>query len=100
MTYADPAERAALIEGFRSLADYLDSNSDVPVSSYTIVYTFPPDGDCADMRGEIGAIAELLDRQARETVGGEHYTVTRLFGPVEYRAVAICRHHCHCRRQG
>ena len=30
MTYAGNSERAALIGGFRALADYLESNPDVP----------------------------------------------------------------------
>jgi hypothetical protein len=95
MTYADPAERAALITGLRALADYLESNPEVPAPSHSDVYTFPADGECAGERAEIDSIAELLGCQARETAGGEHYTVTRSFGPVEYRAVAICKHHQH-----
>jgi hypothetical protein len=93
MTYAEPSERAALIDGFRALADYLESNPDVPASGYATVYVFPPDGTCAGMRAEIDAIADLLGVEAQETAGGSHYTATRNFGPVEYRATAICKHH-------
>jgi hypothetical protein len=95
MSYADSSDRAALIAGFRALADYLEANPDVPAPSYTDVYTFPPDGECAQMRAEIDAIAEMLGGQAHETAYRQHYTVTRSFGPVEYRAVAICKHHHH-----
>jgi hypothetical protein len=95
VSYANPEERAALIGGLRALADYLESNPEVPAPRYTDVYTFPPDRACAEMRAEIDAIAVVLRRQARETGRGRHYTVTRSFGPVEYRAVAICDHHCH-----
>jgi hypothetical protein len=95
MTYADPAERSALISGFRALADYLESNSDVPSPVYATVYTFPPGNSCRMMRAEIDAVAELLGSPTRETGDGAHYTVTRLFGSVEYRVVAICKHHCH-----
>jgi hypothetical protein len=94
MTYADTAERAALIGGLRALADYLESSPEVPAPSYSDVFTFPPDGDCAGMRTEIDAIAARLGANARETAGG-HYVATRSFGPVEYRAVAICKHHHH-----
>ena len=87
MSYADSTERAALISGFRGLADYLESNPEVPASSYSTVHTFPPDGDWADMRAEIDAIAARLGVTARET--GGHYVASRSFGPVEYRAVAI-----------
>jgi hypothetical protein len=92
MTYAVHSERAKLISGFRALADYLESNPGVPAPSYSDVLAFPPDGDCAGMRAEIDAIAERIGVEARETAGG-HYVATRSFGPVEYRAVAICRHH-------
>jgi hypothetical protein len=96
VTYASPEERTALINGLRALADYLESNLHVPAPRHTDVYAFPPDGACAEMRAGIDAIAELLGSQARETAGREHYTAARSFGPVEYRVVAICKHHCHC----
>jgi hypothetical protein len=95
MTYAEPSERAALIDGFRALADYLEANQDVPVASCADMYTFPPNGNCAAERAEIDAIAEMLGSQPRETARGRHYGVSRSFGPVEYRAVTICDHHCH-----
>jgi hypothetical protein len=93
MTYAEPDERAALIQGFRVLADYLESNPDIPATNYAAVYAFPPDGACPGMRAEIDSIATRLGVEAHETADGSHYTATRSFGPVEYRAVAICRHH-------
>ena len=92
MTYAGNSERAALIGGFRALADYLESNPDVPAPGYSDVLAFPPDGDCAGMRAEIDAIAERIGVEARETVRG-HYVAARSFGPIEYRAVAICQHY-------
>jgi len=88
MTYSDPTERAELISGFRGLADYLESNPEVPAHSYYTVHTFPPDGEWAEMRVEIDAIAARLGVIASLTPGG-HYVATRSFGPVEYRAVAI-----------
>lgn len=94
MTYAEPAERAALIQGFRALADYLESNPGVPATNYATVYAFPPGNACAAMRAEIDSIAVQLGVKARETAAdGSHYTAARSFGPVEYRAVAICHHH-------
>jgi hypothetical protein len=95
MTCADPAERAALIEGFRAVADFLESYPGVPVPGYAIAYVFPPDGACAAMRAEIDFIAALLGVQAAETAGGTHYSAVRSFGPLEYRAVAICKYHDH-----
>ncbi len=92
MAYASPAERAALIDGFRALADYLESSPGIPAPSHADVYAFPPDDDCAVMRAEIDTIAQLVGSQPRETACRQHYGVTRSFGPVEYRAVAICSH--------
>jgi hypothetical protein len=93
MAHTSPAEHAAFIHGLRALADYLESTPEVPAPSHAWVYAFPPDGDCAVRRAEIDTIAELLGTQPRETAGHQHYTATRSFGPVEYRAVAICKHH-------
>jgi hypothetical protein len=67
MAYADPAGRAALIQGLRALAGYLETSAEVPAPAYVHVYVFPPDGDCVAMRAEIDAIAELLGSQPRET---------------------------------
>jgi hypothetical protein len=99
MTYADTTERAALIKGLRVLADYLESSPEVPAPSYSDLFTFPPDGDCPAMRAEIDAIAARLGVTARET-GGGHYIAARSFGPIEYRAVAICKQDHHSTSQG
>jgi hypothetical protein len=88
MTHADSTERAALISGFRGLADYLESNPQVPAPTYPIVYTFPPRGEWPEMRAAIDATAARLGVTAR-LAGGGHYVATRWFGPVEYCAVAI-----------
>jgi hypothetical protein len=48
------------------------------------------------MRAEIDAAAALLGIRACWTPGG-HYVARRAFGPVEYRAVAICKQHDHSR---
>jgi hypothetical protein len=101
MTYANPTERAALIAGFRELAGYLESNPDVPVTYYADVYTFPPNAECAAERAEIDAVAARLGVTAHETIGG-HYVALRSFGPVQYRAAAICHQsgHEHGNRKG
>jgi hypothetical protein len=90
MTYADSAERAALIQGFRGLADYLESNPEVPTPIYSTVYVFPSSGDWAGMCADIEEIAAFLGVAAGIT-GGGHYVAVQWFGPVEYRAVAIPR---------
>jgi hypothetical protein len=99
MTCADFTKRSALIDGLRDLADYLESNPEVPTTHGATVYAFPPDGSCAEMRSEIDAIAVRLGSTAHPTAHGEHYAAIRAFGPVEYRAVAICKHH-HDEQEG
>jgi hypothetical protein len=88
MTYSDSIERAKLIAGLRGLADYLESNPEVPTPFYPAVYAFPPNGEWAEMRAEIDSTATRLGVTAREADGG-HYVAARTFGPVEYRVVAI-----------
>jgi len=88
MTYASSTERAELIRGFRGLADFLESNPELPVPIYSAVYVFPSRGDWAGMCADIDTIAEFLGVPAGIT-GGGHYVAVRSFGPVEFRAVAI-----------
>jgi len=89
MTYANAAERQALIYGLRELASFLQENADVPAPQYTDVLVFPQHADSdAEQRREIDVIAAQVNARPREAVSG-HYTVSRFFGPVEYRAVAI-----------
>lgn len=91
MTYANSTERGALIRGLRTLADYLESNPEVPAPSYADVFIFPPDGADPERHAEIDVIAAQI-RETPETVCG-HYVVSRFFGPVQYRAVAIPHDH-------
>jgi hypothetical protein len=88
MTYANASERTALISGFRALADYLESNPEVPAPFHTDVLTFPPDSNWEATCTEIDTIAARLGVTSRKTAGG-HYVAMRSFGPIEYRAVAI-----------
>jgi len=89
MTYANSTEREALISGLRSLADYLEASPEVPAPSYSDVFIFPPDGTDAERRAEIDLIAAQIGETPENVCG--HYVVTRNFGPVQYRAVAIPR---------
>ena len=88
MTYASSAERAEFLTGLRSLIDYLECNPDVPLTSHSVVYAFPADGEWDAKRAEIDRIAALVGVPAARSFGG-HYLAVRAFGPVEYRAVAI-----------
>jgi hypothetical protein len=89
--YANASQRSQLIAGLRDLAEYLESNPDVPTPwSGTTVYVFPPDGSNDQRRAEIDAIASRISAQPCEFATG-HYVASRSFGPVEYRAIAIDR---------
>ena len=83
-----PPSAPRLFSGLRGLADYLESNPEMPTPIYSTVYAFPPAGDWAGMCAEIDAIAARMGVTACVT-GGGHYVAARSFGPVEYRAVAI-----------
>ena len=88
--YANSEERAAILAGLRDLADFLDQNARVPVPRRADLLVFPPDGTDAEMFAEIDVIAERIGTTASD-VGSPagHYSAVRVFGPVQYRAVAI-----------
>jgi hypothetical protein len=90
MNHADSTQRAAIISGLRDLADYLESNPEVPAPAYPVMHTYPPAGYWLKMCAEIDATAARLGVNAHLT-GGGHYVAARFFGPVEYQAVAIPR---------
>jgi hypothetical protein len=88
--YADPAERTRLIAGLRDLAAFLEGSPDVPAPRWADVLVFPHNGMDDENRAEINVIAARIGAETSDN-GRGHYTASRLFGPVEYRAVAIAR---------
>jgi hypothetical protein len=89
MTYANATERQALICGLRELADFLESNPDVPAPTYTDVLVFPPSASDAEKQREIDVIASRIGSGPQTYSSYRHYQTSRRFGPVQYRAVAI-----------
>jgi hypothetical protein len=89
MTYANAVERQALISGFRALADFLESNPEVPAPAYTDVLVFPPFASDVEKRSEIDVIASRIGSGTVTYFSYRHYQTSRRFGPVQYRAVAI-----------
>jgi hypothetical protein len=89
MTYASQNERQELIAGFRAIADFLESNPDIPAPLYADVLVFPPDVPGTSRRDEIDVIASRIGSGTETSESGSHYTTSRKFGPVEYRAVFI-----------
>jgi hypothetical protein len=88
--YASFDERARLVAGLRSLAEFLDQNPDVPAPLYIDLLVFPPNGSDAEMFAAIDLIAKQIGATASDDGGpAGHYSAVRAFGPVQYRAVAI-----------
>lgn len=82
----DCTVRAEFIAGLRRLADFLAANPKVPVPSTGADIIVHALGSDDEQRAAIDRIAALIDRPASD---GDHYTTTRDFGPITYRAVAI-----------
>lgn len=86
-------DRAAFINGLRSLADFLESSPDVPVPGNfpgSVTLTVFPDGDTDDeQRAGVDSIATALGVSTDEHGTHRHYVANLDFGPVQYKAVAI-----------
>jgi len=89
MSYANPIQRQDLISGLRELADFLESNPEVPAPPGITAYVFPPKAANAEMRREINAIASRIGSGTTTRPECLHYVTSRSFGGIEYRAVAI-----------
>ena len=89
VSYANADERGRLIAGFRDLAAFLQDHPDVPAPRWADVYVFPPRGTDGQMRAEIDQIAARIGAETTDDAAYGHYAAARLFGPVQYRAVAI-----------
>ncbi|WP_433245878.1 hypothetical protein ACQPYK_44245 [Streptosporangium sp. CA-135522] len=81
--------RAALINGLRDLAAFLEANPDVPAPCFPRIHYFA-EGTDSEMRAEIDGIAALLGTEIDPgDLGYGHYRTGLNFGPVEYTAVGI-----------
>ncbi len=90
MAYANAGERGSLIAGLRALARFLEEHPGVPAPRWTDVLLFPPGSTDCDTQTAIDAIAVLIGSEVNDdTADDGHYTTSRDFGPVQYRAVAI-----------
>lgn len=89
MTYADETKRQELIDGLHAIADYLEVNQDVPAPTHSYLFVFAPFESDAENELEIDFIADRIGAEpTTEPVCG-HYTASRSFGRVTYRAVAV-----------
>jgi hypothetical protein len=98
MTYSNAEERSNLIAGLRDLADFLEGRPEVPAPRWADVMVFPRHSTEAQMKAAIDAIATLIDTDINdETAENGHYTASREFGPVQYKAVGIPARSLACR---
>lgn len=90
MTYANRQEWRDLIAGLRAFAGFLEDKPEIPAPFCADVLVFPPDDLGENGRAEIDRIAALIGATTEDrTAEYGHYTASRRFGPVEYRAVFI-----------
>jgi hypothetical protein len=90
MTYADQARRPGVIRGLRELAALLESCPGIPAPYMVNVLAFPPDGKDSALFAEVNRVAALLGVTVQDgTAQHGHYTASKSFGPVSYRAIAI-----------
>jgi hypothetical protein len=90
MTYANSTERIDLISGLRALADFLERSPEIPAPRWADVMVFPSSSIDQENRQDVDYIAVLIGAGVDDETGhGGHYTASRKFGPVEYRAIAI-----------
>jgi hypothetical protein len=87
----DLLSRAQTIAGLRELADYLETHPRVPVCALGWDLNVFPQLPTEDLtRAEIDRIAAILGVPVSDETGrGGHYTVTRSFGLVSYRAICV-----------
>ncbi|MFC6086797.1 hypothetical protein [Sphaerisporangium aureirubrum] len=84
-------DRAAYIAGLRDLADFLDTNPDIPTPCQDVTaYYLPDTAPDPQMRADVDKIATYLGSQIDASgLPGGHYRTQINFGPVQYRAVAV-----------
>jgi hypothetical protein len=82
--------RAQMIVGLRKLAGYLEDHPELPVPDYGGDVTVYPNGTEAEQRAEIDRIADILGVNPTDNTGRDgHYTASKSFARITYRAVYI-----------
>ncbi|GAB1819641.1 hypothetical protein [Herbidospora sp. RD11066] len=81
-------QRTEMIAGLRALADHIEAHPAIPVMPDLTVYTFATRAADEVMKAEIDTYAAQFGTPVTDEKG--HYSTTRAFGPVEWKAVAIC----------
>ncbi|GGL19190.1 hypothetical protein Sme01_36310 [Sphaerisporangium melleum] len=81
-------DRLAYINGLRDLADFLDTNPDIPTPEGTLTAYYFPRGTDEEIRARVDHVARLLSAVADEPAQG-HYSAGINFGMAEYKAVGL-----------
>jgi hypothetical protein len=90
MTDENAEERDRFITGLRDLADFLEQENAVPAPRWASAMFFSAASTDDEQRRDIHRIAALIGRDIEDrTAEHGHYTTSRDFGSVQYRAVAI-----------
>lgn len=91
MSTLNPDDRAAWIDGLRSLACFLEAHPDVPVPEryHTQYLSVIPRGSEDECRVAVDAVAAMLGVIPDDRDGQGHYKAVRPFGPVAYEVFFI-----------
>ncbi|GAA1506417.1 hypothetical protein GCM10009677_43630 [Sphaerisporangium rubeum] len=83
-------DRLAYINSLRDLADFLDTNPDIPLPDGTLTATYYPRGTDEEICDQVTHVARLMsaDINAHDLVYG-HVSTSVSFGLAEYKAVGI-----------
>ncbi|WP_424536688.1 hypothetical protein ACOZ38_45065 [Sphaerisporangium viridialbum] len=83
-------DRLAVINGLRDLADFLDTNPDVPAPWGPISIYFYPLGTDEEIRAQVDHVARLLGSDVdADELAVDHYSTGITFGIAEYKAVGL-----------
>lgn len=86
----DAPDRAELVAGLRSLADYLAADPSVPVPPYGWRVAVYAEGTDSEQFAQVDLVAEITAEQpADRRAATGHHSVQRSFGPVSYEFTAI-----------
>jgi hypothetical protein len=86
----DPQDRAEFIAALRSLADFLASNTSVPVPLYGAEINLCADSYEDDGKAQVDYFAHLVSASVTDDTPEGHYEAVRSFGCISYRIVSIC----------
>jgi hypothetical protein len=86
-------DRLALANSLRDLADFIDTNPDIPVPCGPVSVHYISLGSDEEIRADIDRIAAYLGTSIDPAdLAAGHYATSISFGKVTYRAVGILAH--------